>query len=154
MLQLKDTFKGEVKVSFHIGSWPFAKKDPITGQLHKRQVGAWMFKVFKIMAKLKFLRGTLLDPFARNAEGKLASVLLAQYESDIALVVEQVAADNIDNAIKLLALPEKIRGFGEIRVKHVDALVQLRKDLRATFTAGKAAYSQNLYSNATIKTHR
>jgi len=158
--QLKETFNADVKVSFHIGSWPFAKKDPTTGQLQKREVGAWMFKVFKVMAKFKFLRASVLDPFARNDEGKLATLLLNQYESDIALVIEKLTAENLHSAIKLLALPEKIRGFGVIRIKHVDALVPIRQTLRDTIATTHSSKvlnsavlnSEALYTNAALST--
>ncbi|NQZ30087.1 MAG: indolepyruvate ferredoxin oxidoreductase family protein [Oceanospirillaceae bacterium] len=148
MQLLTATFNAKVKVSFHIGSWPFAKRNRQTGQLQKRQVGPWILKVFALMAKLRFLRNTIFDPFARNEEGKLAALLLAQYESDITLVLEKVTTNNFDSAIELLSLPEKIRGFGVIRVKHVDALVQKRINLRAILLAKG---SQDLYIDAAVE---
>ena len=31
--QLQGTFEGDFKLHFHLGAWPFAKKDPVTGKL-------------------------------------------------------------------------------------------------------------------------
>jgi indolepyruvate ferredoxin oxidoreductase len=81
------------------------------------------------MAPLRFLRGSLLDPFRYNAEGKLARRLIEQYEADMQLVHDRLTESNIDNAIRLLSLPEHIRGFGHVRERHVQALSSERETL-------------------------
>jgi indolepyruvate ferredoxin oxidoreductase len=113
--QLKETFTGDYKIHFHLGAWPFAKTDPVTGNPLKAELGAWVLSMFKIMAKLRGLRGTAFDPFKRSEERVLADQLLAEYESDMALVLSKLNADNLDAAIQLANLPEKIRGYGHVR---------------------------------------
>ncbi len=54
-----------------------SKRDPITGQLKKREFGGWMLSALKIVSKFKGLRNTPLNPFGYSAERKEDKELLA-----------------------------------------------------------------------------
>jgi indolepyruvate ferredoxin oxidoreductase len=131
--QLKETFEGQCgvdyKLHFHLGAWPFAKRDPVTGHPLKAELGPWVLRLFKGVAKLRGLRGSLFDPFRRSEERVLADRLLAQYESDIALVLVKLNADNVHAAIQLASLPEKIRGYGHVRMAAATAIEAERESL-------------------------
>ena len=43
--------------------------------------GPWMMSAFKVLAKLKFLRGTPLDVFGRTEERRTERKLIADYEA-------------------------------------------------------------------------
>ena len=77
-------FEGDYKLHFHIGAWPFARVDPASGKMKKGEVGPWAMTAFRIMARLKFLRGTWLDPFRKSEERKLEQRLIAEFEADVA----------------------------------------------------------------------
>ncbi len=134
---LSESFDGEAKLKFYIGSWPFARRNSHTGEITKRVVGAWLQRLFKLMAPLRFLRGSLLDPFRYSDEGKLARQLIEQYEDDMQLVHDRLTESNIGSAIRLLSLPEHIRGFGHVRVRHVQALSSEREILLNALQAGR-----------------
>jgi indolepyruvate ferredoxin oxidoreductase len=55
-------------VAFHLAPPLFAKLDPVSGYPRKMRVGSWVVPVFRILARLKFLRGTWADPFGYAAE--------------------------------------------------------------------------------------
>jgi indolepyruvate ferredoxin oxidoreductase len=129
--QLKETFTGDFKIHFHLGAWPFAKTDPITGNPIKAELGTWVLPVFKVMAKMRGLRGSMLDPFKRSEERVLADQLLAQYESDIDLILTKLRAENVNAAVKLANLPEKVRGYGHVRRAAAKSLEQDRAQLIA-----------------------
>ncbi|MCP4389846.1 MAG: indolepyruvate ferredoxin oxidoreductase family protein, partial [Gammaproteobacteria bacterium] len=126
---LSETFEGEAKLKFYIGSWPFAWRNPRSGEITKRQVGAWFQLLFRLMVPLRFLRGSMLDLFRYTDEGKLARQLIEQYETDMQLVHDRLTESNIDSAIRLLSLPEHIRGFGHVRERLVQALSSERESL-------------------------
>ena len=63
---LSREFEGSYQLHFHIGAWPFARLDPASGKMKKGEVGPWAMTAFRMMARLKFLRGTLLDPFRKS----------------------------------------------------------------------------------------
>ncbi len=46
----------------------------------KQEFGAWMLPVFRMLAKLKGLRGTAFDPFGYTDERKVERALIGQYE--------------------------------------------------------------------------
>lgn len=73
--------------------WPFGRVDPATGKPVEREVGPWRMKAFRVLACLRKLRGTVLDPFRHGAERALDRRLLAQYEADVAAVLAGVERD-------------------------------------------------------------
>ncbi len=113
--QLKETFEGDIKLHFHLGAWPFAKKDPVTGHAVKAELGSWVMPMFRLVAKLRGLRGTLFDPFRRSEERVLADQLLAQYEADMDEALNKLNAGNLAAVIQLANVPEKIRGYGHVK---------------------------------------
>ena len=70
---------------------------------------------FGALARLKRLRGTWLDPFRFTAERKLAQEIRAGYAQDLALVCENLSAQNFDTAVELTRYPQHVRGFGHVR---------------------------------------
>lgn len=113
--QLAEQFEGDFKLRFHIGAWPFARRDPVTGQMGKAKVGSWLMPMFRMMSGLRGLRGTALDPFRKGSERELDRRVLAQYESDIASLLGGLDASNHAKAVAIASLPERIRGFGHVR---------------------------------------
>lgn len=135
-------FEGDYQLHFHLGAGPFAKRDPGTGRPMKREVGPWVMHAFNALAKLRGLRGGWLDPFRNSPDRKLAKRLLAEYENDIDLLLAKLAPDTYETALKLAALPEKIRGYGHVRDTHAMAAAKERTALQALLQAheiGKAA---------------
>ena len=121
MEKLKQQFAGDIKLSFHLAPPIAAKRDPETGHLKKREYGPWMMQAFKLLARLKGLRGTPLDPFGRSAERKMERQLIADYE---ALIEEVLAGLNHEGhaiAVELASIPEQIRGYGHVKEAHLKA---------------------------------
>jgi len=131
--QLESQFEGNYKLHFHLGAWPLGKRDS-QGNLHKREFGPWVMKVMALLKKLKGVRNTWLDPFRNTPERKLAKQLLADYESDIQLILDKAVPDNVADAIELASLPEHIRGYGHVRERHVENIKNTRADLRASLS--------------------
>jgi len=131
---LNDTFDGELKMTFHIGAWPFGGTDRVSGKPVKGEVGQWVLGVFGLMARLRGLRGSLLDPFRNAPEAKLARRVLADYEDDIDFALAQWTPEKAGQIAALLELPEHIRGYGHVRERHVADCAHKRADLRAAIT--------------------
>ena len=74
-----------------------------------------MLPVFRILAKLKGLRGTPLDIFGYTAERRSERAQIAEYEALVDEVLTRLSADNHAVAVELARLPQEIRGFGHIR---------------------------------------
>jgi indolepyruvate ferredoxin oxidoreductase len=120
--QIKAQFAGEhLKINFHLAPPLFARRDKVTGVPRKITFGPWMRPVFRVLARLKGLRGTPLDPFGYTQERRTERALIAQYESLLGEIVAKLALDNHHLAVGLAAIPEKIRGFGHVKARHLTA---------------------------------
>lgn len=113
--QLSATFEGNFKLHFHLGAWPFAKTDKATGKIRKAELGPWIMTAFQVMNALRKLRGTWLDPFRGSMERRLGKRLLEEYERDLDALVAEPRHLDLESAIALAALPQKIRGYGHVR---------------------------------------
>ncbi|MGE5491069.1 MAG: DUF6537 domain-containing protein, partial [Actinomycetota bacterium] len=91
--------------------------------------GPWMFTAFTWLAKLRRLRGTILDPFGRTDERRFERQLIADYEADIALILERGRNDP-QVARDLAAWPEKVRGFGVVKMTNARSALDQRATLR------------------------
>ncbi|SET30267.1 indolepyruvate ferredoxin oxidoreductase family protein [Oceanicella actignis] len=129
--ELERAFEGDLKLTFHIGAWPFGRLDPATGKHVKGEVGGWAMGAFKVMSALRFLRGTWLDPFRRGEEAELARRLEAAYLEDLELAAARLSPDTLDAVRELLALPETIRGYGHVRAAAAQRAEARRTRLRA-----------------------
>ena len=112
--EIERQFEGDFKLHFHLGMWPFAKRDS-SGKLIKGEVGSWMMVVFRALAGLRFLRNTCLDPMRNSPDRQMDRALLVEFESDVNLMVQRLSRDNHTVALKLAELPQKVRGFGHVR---------------------------------------
>jgi len=131
--QLKDRFDGDYTFSFHLAPPLLPSENDHLGRPKKKTFGPWMMKAFRVLAALRFVRGTPLDLFGRSAERRMERDLIAGYEKDVAFVLEKLSPQNIDTAVELLSLPDRIRGYGPVKDKSVaDAKIryaELAKDL-------------------------
>jgi indolepyruvate ferredoxin oxidoreductase len=87
------------------------------------------------MAKLKVLRGTVLDPFGYTEERRTERRLIADYTAMIGDVLEKLAPENHHLAVGLAAVPDKIRGFGFIKLRNLAAAKEEEASLLEQFRA-------------------
>ncbi|RZI97685.1 MAG: indolepyruvate ferredoxin oxidoreductase family protein, partial [Variovorax sp.] len=122
-------FDGDYKLHFNLGAWPFATRDPNTGLPRKREIGAWALPAFGVLARLRGLRGTVLDPFRNNEERRHALRDIADYERDIERLLADLDGARLATAVAIAELPEHIRGYGHVRERHADAVRTRRESL-------------------------
>jgi len=121
MRQVKAEFEGDMRFEFHLAPPLFAPRDRVTGLPRKLTFGAWMLPIFKAVAKLKFLRGTVFDPFGYASERRTERKLVADYEAMLGEILQKLDSTNHHLAVGLAAIPEKIRGFGHVKMRHLAA---------------------------------
>jgi indolepyruvate ferredoxin oxidoreductase len=78
-----------------------------------------MLTGFKLLAKLKGLRGTAWDVFGRSEERKTERALIAEYESCIDELLQGLNATNLQAAVEIARIPELIKGYGHVKHKHL-----------------------------------
>jgi indolepyruvate ferredoxin oxidoreductase len=117
--QIRDQFDGDFKISFNLAPPLLGGAKDALGRPRKRAFGPWMMPVFRLMAKMRVLRGTAFDIFGHSADRKLERDLISGYEKDIAHVLSVLSPLTLDTAIEILALPDRIRGYGPVKEKSV-----------------------------------
>jgi len=136
--QLQQQFEGNFSVKFNLAPPLFARKDA-KGHLVKAEFGSWMWSAFKVLAKLKGLRGGAFDIFGYTEERKMERALIVEYREMVQSLIAKLDADNHATAVDLAALPEKVRGFGHVKEKAVATFRTEKARLLAQFNQQRAA---------------
>jgi len=113
--RVADHFEGPYELSFHLAPPLLAGSDPENGRPRKHTYGPWMISVFRILAKLRRLRGTPLDIFGRGEERRTERRLIGEYEAVLEEIVNHLSSANHATAVELAGLPLEIRGFGHVK---------------------------------------
>jgi indolepyruvate ferredoxin oxidoreductase len=128
-------FAGDFTMKFHLAP-PILSKTGPDGRPKKREFGPGMLRGFRLLARLKGLRGTPLDPFGRSPERRMERALIAQYEADMAEVLPKLDARTRDAVIALAELPLQIRGFGPVKEANERKAAKQREEFLALIRAG------------------
>ena len=132
----REQFDGDFRMSYHLAA-PVVAKKGADGRPGKRKFGGWLKTPLSVLARLKVLRGTPLDPFGRTEERRMERALIRQYEADMAEVLAKVTPATRDIAVALAELPLKIRGFGPVKAANEAKAAKEREALLAGFRAGE-----------------
>jgi indolepyruvate ferredoxin oxidoreductase len=137
MAKIDGMFEGDVKLKFHLAPPIMAKKDK-QGHLVKQEFGPWMMKAFGVLAKMKGLRGTALDPFGRTEERRMERALIGDYRRTVAALLPQLTPENLAQAVAIASIPEDIRGFGHVKERNLAAAKRKEAELIAAFQGAGA----------------
>ncbi len=121
--KLKSQFEGDAKLTFHLAPPLLAKRDPVTGHLKKKPYGTWVLTAFKLLSKLKSIRGTAFDPFGYNPERKMERTLAKAYRDMMDVVIANLTAENLPWAIEVAGVFGKLRGFGHIKERNLELVI-------------------------------
>ncbi|MBV9859415.1 MAG: indolepyruvate ferredoxin oxidoreductase family protein [Alphaproteobacteria bacterium] len=113
--RVADRFEGPYELHLHLAPPLLGDRDPRTGHLRKREFGRWMIPVFRVIAKMRRLRGTPFDLFGRTEERRRERRMIADYRDRLDEIVTALSPANHSAAVELAALPLEIRGFGHIK---------------------------------------
>jgi len=120
MEKIRTQFEGDYQLRFHLAPPLLARRNE-KGELIKKEYGPWMFAAFKVLAKLRFLRGGVFDVFGRTAERRAERRLIDDYAQRIEEILAQLTPDNHALAVQIASIPEQIRGFGHVKERHLHA---------------------------------
>jgi len=143
-------FEGDFKLNYHLAPPLLAKKNE-KGELQKQQFGPVMLTAFKVLARLKGLRGTALDIFGRTDERRQERALITDYRASLDEILSVLAsAQHLGQpkalqqaryqvALEVARIPEQIRGFGHVKLRHLQAARQNWEGQLAQFRSPQAA---------------
>lgn len=122
-LYLKPAFAAAVEAQFGsdaaITYWlhpPFLRR---AGLKKKLKLGRWFEPIFRLLTRMRHLRGTLLDPFGYAAIRRLERALIVEYRLLIEEALATLGANSYEQAIQLAELPDLIRGYEDVKIRNV-----------------------------------
>jgi indolepyruvate ferredoxin oxidoreductase len=127
--QLAAQFEGEYTIAYNLAPPLLGGRDPATGRYRKREFGAWMGRVFPLLARLRVLRGTPLDVFGWSEHRRRERALVRWYEETLEAVFAALSPQNHATAVALARLPERIRGFDVVKEASMEAAFATREEL-------------------------
>jgi indolepyruvate ferredoxin oxidoreductase len=131
---LRATFEGDFTLDFNLAPPLLARRDPITGRPRKIRFGGWMMHVFRILARLRDLRGTPFDIFGYSAHRRLERRLIVEYEELLDTMLPRLCSANYALAVQLAALYEKVRGYDVVKEQSLATVRERKAKLLAEFT--------------------
>ncbi|MGY3387587.1 indolepyruvate ferredoxin oxidoreductase [Bradyrhizobium sp. USDA 3311] len=129
--KLAQNFDGDYEVRFHLAPPILANRDKMTGYLRKTEYGGWITHAFRLLAYMRFLRGTAFDPFGRTSERRTERRLIEDY---LAMIERRVAAfkpEQLPLLVKLAASAGAIRGYGHVKEANVAKALAEQASLEA-----------------------
>jgi indolepyruvate ferredoxin oxidoreductase len=113
--KLKNMFEDGYKLKIHLAPPLFSRRDPDTGHLRKKKFGGYILGMFKLLAPLKFLRGSKLDIFGYSAERKMERGLIGELDQTIDTLLAGLTPDKLQHAVEIVELALDVRGFGHVK---------------------------------------
>jgi indolepyruvate ferredoxin oxidoreductase len=104
------------------------------GLRRKLAIGAWATPLVRLLAQLRGLRGTVLDPFGWAEVRRLERALPGEFIAVIELVLPRLTREILASAISLAGLPDLVRGYEHIKLARI-------ADYRAALAQAEAALS-------------
>lgn len=103
--------------------------------------GASLF--LQILARLRFLRGTLLDPFGHTKVRRAERKLIHWYRNLVHRVEEELVDENLSIALEILDLPMQVRGYEHIKAASIHRVQSLAEEkLRAMSRNNTKAFTE------------
>ena len=139
-------FEGDFKLNYHLAP-PLLAKSNERGELQKKKFGPWMLTGFRLLARLKFLRGTAWDVLGRSAERQIERALPGQYRASIDTLLASLTPENHALAVDIARIPEQIKGYGHVKARSLEAA-------RLQWAALMKDYAQTASRSPSVETAR
>ena len=108
-------FTGDFSLKVHLAPPIISRIDSATGRPVKRVFGSWIFIVFRILSRLRWIRNTWLDPFRYTQERHLAREIRKEYEKTLERLWAGIDRSRPGIAKHIAQWPIQVRGFGPVR---------------------------------------
>jgi indolepyruvate ferredoxin oxidoreductase len=136
--KVADKFENVKKIKFHLAPPIFSKEDK-DGRAKKKEFGSYVLYLFKILAWLKWLRGTKFDIFSYFKDRQLERKLIEDYQDDLRFIKTIDFDKQKETILELLNLPSSIKGFGVVKRKNFQVASAQRKNLLLKLKASDEA---------------
>ncbi|MCG8370066.1 MAG: indolepyruvate ferredoxin oxidoreductase family protein [Proteobacteria bacterium] len=117
--RLRGDYGARARLRFHLAPPLLNGKRDARGRPLKREFGAWILPLFRILAKLRTLRGTALDVFGYTAERRMERRLIAEFEQTVEALLARLDTARHEDIAAVIEEYLEIRGFGPVKEQAV-----------------------------------
>jgi len=133
-LLLKDEWAERVRATFVDPKVRYNLHPPFLrdrGLRRKLELGSWFRPALRLLVPMRQLRGTRFDPFGRTEVRRMERELIAWYEILVDEIVAELSPATHAAAVRLAAVPDRIRGYEGIKLRTARAALELADRGRA-----------------------
>jgi indolepyruvate ferredoxin oxidoreductase len=119
--QLEDELGGARKIRVLLAPPLLSRPNQSSGVARKFSFGPWIFPAMRLLASLRWLRGTRFNPFGYSTERRMERALIADFELTVDAILAHLKSEQSELLVELASLPQMIRGYGHVKQRSVDA---------------------------------
>ena len=116
---VKKEFGENARLRFHLAPPLLNAGIDARGRPRKKEFGAWLLPIFKVLTRLRHLRGTAFDIFGKSAERRMERALIIEFEQLMDTLLPVLTADNVEQASRVVSHYMDIRGYGPVKDESV-----------------------------------
>ena len=128
---VRQEFGGKASLQFHLAPPLLARRKDARGRPRKMTFGAWILPLFRLLASLRGLRGTVFDLFGYTAERRMERELIAEFEELMESFLADPTLAKARATERLARLYLDIRGFGPVKEAAAQRIRRQVADARA-----------------------
>ena len=114
--QVAETFEEPRRLVYHLHP-PLLRR---LGFRNKIAIGPWIRPLLRVLARAKFLRGTVLDPFGWMEARREERALISWYRGLVGVLLERLDAGKLEWAVEIADVPREIRGYEAVKQQSAD----------------------------------
>ncbi|MGI9270383.1 MAG: indolepyruvate ferredoxin oxidoreductase family protein [Woeseiaceae bacterium] len=115
LASVRHEFGKNAKVRFHLAPPLLNGRKDARGRPRKKEFGAWMVPVFRLLSSMRGLRGGVFDVFGLTAERRTERRLITEFEQTVDRLMSVLDAENLQDAANVIRLYMDIRGYGPVK---------------------------------------
>ncbi|WP_068076648.1 indolepyruvate ferredoxin oxidoreductase family protein [Novosphingobium lentum] len=113
--RIEQQFEGDFKLRVQLAPPLISRPRKAGGEPRKIEFGPWIFTGFKLLAKMKSLRGGLFDVFGKSAERRMERRMIGEYRDMIDALLPHLNAGTQVQIAAIAALPDMVKGYGHVK---------------------------------------
>lgn len=111
---IEDQFEGDYEVVFHFAPPAWASEDS-RGRPLKTAWRGWKVRLLPVLARMRFLRGTAFDVFARSPERQVELAWVVEFENAWRSMQHVFGGGDISALREMLGIFQSVKGYGAVR---------------------------------------
>lgn len=112
--RLAETFEGDLRIRFNLAPPLLSRRGP-DGRERKREFGPWILTAFRLLARMRGLRGTAFDVFGYNAHRRTERALGGEYEQLVDRLLPLATESNLTEVTRILGAYEQVKGYSVVK---------------------------------------